>query len=95
MFVEVGEYRQIPWWRYDDCTVSIAIRPDQNLREFDARVLVGCDVILVGDRDARTHDVIRKIIQHAQSITALTTTNPDDLGHVWVKGQGWRPIQHG
>lgn len=95
VFVDVGDYRQRPWWRFDDCPVSIAIPPSLNLREFDARVLVGCDVLLVGERDQRTHQVIRKIIEHAQSMTALTTTNPDDLGHVWIRGKGWRPIQHG
>lgn len=95
VIVSVGDYKQLQWWAFDDFPVSIVIPPTLNIREFDARVLVGCDVTVVGDRNKRTHQVICKIIEHANSVTALTTTDPEDLGHVWLKGKGWRKIQHG
>lgn len=92
VLVYVGGQKQLAWWSYDDAAVSICVTDDDNLRGFDARPLVACDVTVIGSRDDRTKQIIARLAEHVRSITALTTTNSDDLGHVWMRGMGWRKI---
>lgn len=90
VLIYAGDWKQEPWWRYENSNVSVTIKGDESLRNFDARPLVGCDVVLIGDREQRTKEIVAKLCEHVSSVATLTTTNADDLGHVWERGLGWR-----
>lgn len=83
-----GEQR--PWWQ-DGSMVEIAIPDDAQVSRIDFRALVRCDVIVIArQRDERLRQVVELIRAEAANITVLSSTDPDDLGHVWSRDAGWR-----
>lgn len=88
-----GEQR--PWWQ-DGSMVEIVIPDDSPVARIDFRALVRCDVIVVaGQRDERLRRVVELIRAQATCITVLSSTDPDDLGHVWSRSAGWRKFGDG
>lgn len=92
VFVTLGG-EQFPWWR-DGTTCEIVIDDDEPLSKLDLRPLVGCEVVVIAwDRNAR----LRAITDRLKSLptgrlTVLSSTDPDDLGHVWQPGIGWQRL---
>lgn len=83
-----GEQR--PWW-LDGSMVEIVIPDDAPVARVDFRALVRCDVIVIAQqRDDRLHQLVKRICAEAACVTVLSSTDPDDLGHVWSRGAGWR-----
>lgn len=90
VMVTLGSITQREWWR-DGSMVEVAIPDDEPVARLDFRPLVRCDVIVISlRRNARLHQVVRLICEQAARVTVLSSTNPDDLGHVWDRGIGWR-----
>lgn len=80
--------KQPQWWR--DGTV-VEIVADSSIVRADFRPLVGCHVIIIADERGDTlRRVVEKACQQAQSVTVLSSIDPDDLGHVWEREKGWR-----
>lgn len=91
-FVSMGNFKQVPWWK-DGTQIEIVIPDDQSVTRLDYRPLVGCDVILIaGRRDERLRLVAERLIAVAARVTVLAGDSPDDLGHVWERGTGWRRV---
>lgn len=92
VIVDVGSADQRKWWADGASAVSIAIPDSLPLRELDCRPLVGCDVVVIGV--TRTKDRLRAVVERicaqASAVTVLTGEDADDLGHVWLRGKGWR-----
>lgn len=92
VFVTMGDVEQFPWWQ-DGTTVEVVIRDSQPVARLDFRPLVGCNVILVAwRRDERLRQVVEKVCAQAAYVTVLSSTDPDDLGHAWERGKGWRKV---
>jgi hypothetical protein len=91
-FVTLGEVEQFPWWR-DGTAVEIVIPGDKPVARIDFRPLVGCDVILIAwKRDDRLRTVTELLCAQVVRLTVLSSEDPDDLGHAWERGAGWRKI---
>lgn len=90
VLVEVGKDSQPDWWKYSGMVVTVVVPESEPLRKFDPRPLVGCFVVVVGERTERLRMIVQKLCQHAEMVACLTGDSPDDLGHVWQRGQGWR-----
>lgn len=86
---------QLPWWK-DGTTVEIVIPDDAPVARIDLRALVRCDVIVIAQRrDDRLHEIVKRICAQASAVTVLSSADPDDLGHVWERGAGWRKFGDG
>lgn len=91
VMIEVGTVKQSAWWFEPDPIVTIAVPDSANLRDMDLRPIVGCEVIVLGLSSInRLRAVVERAKQHAGSMTVLSGSDPDNLGHVWERGRGWR-----
>lgn len=90
VFVTLGNAEQFAWWQ-SDMPVEIVIPDDKPIARIDFRALVRCDVIVIAaKRDDRLHQLVKRICTEAANVTVLSSTDPDDIGHVWQRGTGWR-----
>lgn len=90
VMVTLGTGDQPPWWR-DGTTVEVMIPDSEPLAGLDFRPLVGCDVVVMAlRRDERLKRIVERICAQAANVTVLSSADPNDLGHVWQRGAGWR-----
>lgn len=91
VFVVLGNFEQPAWWQSDIMHVEIVIVDAIPVTRIDFRPLVGCEVIVIGSRrDDRLRQAVDRICAEAARVTVLSSVDPDDLGHVWERGRGWR-----
>lgn len=95
VFVTLGNCEQHAWWQ-SGMHVEIVIPDDKSVTHIDFRPLVGCDVIVITwCRDDRLRQAVGRICAQAARVTVLSSEDPDDLGHVWERGAGWRKFGDG
>lgn len=88
---------QCPFWRYGDgiAEVSLPITPD--VARMDFRPVVGCIVILyAATRTETLRRVVLRLIEVVSILTVVVLNEiPENLGHEWQKGKGWREVAGG
>jgi hypothetical protein len=90
VMVDVGSTFQRDWWATAASVVSVSVPDDLPLREFDARPMIGCDVIVTApEASDRLREIVRRICGVARVVTVLQGHDPDNLGFVWESGRGW------
>lgn len=90
VMVDVGSSWQYDWWATQAAVVSISVPESLPLREFDARPMIGCDVIVIApEASDRLREIVRRICGVARVVTVLQGHDPDNLGFVWESGRGW------
>lgn len=90
VMVDVGSSWQYDWWATAASVVSIAVPDSLPLREFDARPMIGCDVIITAPSASdRLREVTRRICAVASVVTVFHGHDADRLGSVWERGKGW------
>lgn len=93
VLLDIGSSYQRKWWAEDLKSVTVAVPDTEPLRDLDLRPLVGCDVVAVAitKNIQRVRDVTALLCQQAGRVTVFNCNdNPDNLGHEWIKGRGWR-----
>lgn len=95
VWITLADVPQRKFWRYDDPTVEIAIKPIASALRADYRPLVGCNVILIADDNT---DILRGVVARICGVaeSVLVSIVPDlkagSPGHLWVRNAGWRAL---
>lgn len=90
VMVDVGSSWQYDWWATPAAVVSISVPDDLPVRDFDARPLIGCDVIIsASSASDRLREITRRICAVANVVTVFHGYDAENLGSVWERGKGW------